>query len=322
MEVNGGADIYLQPMEVNGGADIHLQPMEDPMPEQGILQAHKVILFKYRIYWNENWLNSQAQRVVISVTKTSWRQVTNSVPHESIPDSVLFNIFINGLDYGAECALSRFADDIKLGRVAGMPEGPAAIQRDLDTLEKWSDRSLMKISRRKYKVLQLGMNNPMHQNMLRVNWLESCLAEKALVVLVDTKLNMSQQCDLAANKANGGVLQAGEGGDPSPALVRPHLEYCVQFWASQYKRDVDILERVQQMATKMSKGLEHLYIGGKRRLRGYVVNAYKYLKGRCKEDRARLVSVVPSNRIRGNGHKLKQEALSEHQKTLFYCEGD
>jgi len=180
--------------------------------------------------------------------------VTSGIPQASLLGPVLFDIFVGDMDSGIECTLSRFASNTKLCGVVDMLGRSGVIQRDLERLERWACTNFMMFNKAKCKVLHMGRGNPKQKYRLGGERIGSSPEEKDLGMLVDEKLNMTRQCVLAAQKANhilGGIKSSMASRlwevilPLYSALVRPHLESCVQLWRPQHRKDMDLLEQVQ-----------------------------------------------------------------------------
>ena len=160
--------------------------------------------------------------------------------------------------------MQKFAGDTQLSAAVDTVEGRDAILRDLNRLERGARVNLMRFNTAKCKVWHWGTRNPGHTYRLGGAVLESP-AKKDLGVLGDEKLHVSQQCALAAWKANS-ILGSSRKGVASrdrelivplySALRRPHLEYCAQAWSPQYTKERELVERVKRRATKMIRGLQ------------------------------------------------------------------
>ena len=217
--------------------------------------------------WIEQWLTDRRQRVVVDGEVSNWKSVLSGVPQGSVLGPILFLIYINDLDDSITSNVLKFADDTKLFRKVNTDGDKQHLQNDLDRLVKWSEKWQMLFNFGKCKCLHTG-----HRN-LNVNYkmgdtvLGITVKEKDLGVTISTDMKVSEQCGIAASKGNQilGLIRRNITYKGKKliiplykAIVRPHLEYCIQAWRPYRKKDIDTLEHIQRRATKMIPELRDL----------------------------------------------------------------
>ena len=277
--------------------------------------------------WIEQWLTDRRQRVVVDGEVSNWKSVLSGVPQGSVLGPLLFLIYINDLDDSITSTVLKFADDTKLFRKVNTDGDKQHLQNDLDRLVKWSEKWQMLFNFGKCKCLHTGHGN------LNVNYkmgdtvLGTTVKEKDLGVTISADMKVSEQCGIAASKGNQilGLIRRNITYKGKKliiplykAIVRPHLEYCIQAWRPYRKKDIDTLERIQRRATKMIPELRDLSYEERlkecglttletRRLRGDQIELFKILNGYENIDRNMFFSLKKDSRTRGHEVKLVKD---------------
>ena len=277
--------------------------------------------------WIEQWLTDRRQRVVVNGEVSNWKSVLSGVPQGSVLGPILFLICINDLDDSITSNVLKFADDTKLFRKVNTDGDKQHLQNDLDRLVKWSEKWQMLFNFGKCKCLHTGHRNWNVNYKMGDIVLGTTVKEKDLGVTISADMKVSEQCGIAASKGNQilGLIRRNityKGKNLIiplyKAIVRPHLEYCIQAWRPYRKKDIDTLERIQRRATKMIPELRDLSYEERlkecglttletRRLRGDQIEVFKILNGYENIDRNMFFSLKKDSRTRGHEVKLVKD---------------
>ncbi len=135
----------------------------DSVPHQRLLTKIKALGIDGKVLaWLAAFLGNRRQCVLVNGSASSWSDVVSGVPQGSVIGPVLFVIFINDMPNGINNFISLFADDAKLYGKSSTPTDRENIQKDLNTLQQWSDKWQLSFNASKCKTLNLGKDNVQH----------------------------------------------------------------------------------------------------------------------------------------------------------------
>ena len=232
-----------------------------------------------------------------------------------------------------------FADDTKLSN--RVPDIDNKIQQDLDLLCRWSEVWQLRFNADKCKVMHIGkqqqpqdyyMNTELGRVKLEVVHIEKDLGvnfDEGLVfkdhVLIQTQkcnklLGMIRRCFTYLDLDNMPTLYK--------VIVRPHLEYCNVVWHPRYKRETELLEKVQRRATKLVPSIRKLPYHERlrylklpslyyRRARGDMIECFKYVTGIYRTSYP-ILQLDNASSTRGNSLKLKKLPAMKATRSNFF----
>ena len=252
------------------------------------------------INWIEQWLTDRRQRVVVDGEVSSWKSVLSGVPQGSVLGPIIFLVYIDDLEEGVTGNILKFADDTKLFRKTKEIGDKKKLQDDIDKLVRWSEKWQMLFNVGKCKCLHTGPGNTGMNYEMGGTILSKTGKEKDLGVTMNANMKVSEQCRIAASKGNQvlGMIRRNitykEKSLIVPlykAIIRPHLEYCIQAWSPYLRKDIVMHEKIQRRATKLiPESLRDLRYEEQlkecglttletRRLRGDQIEVFKILNG-------------------------------------------
>ena len=171
-----------EPMDV---VYLDFQKAFDKVPHKRLLHKLKIHGIKGKVVaWVEDWLINRKQRVGINGCFSGWKPVTSGVPQGSVLGPQLFTIYIDDLELGTECNVSKFADDTKMSGKAKSAEDTGSLQRDLDRLSEWARVWQMEYNVAKCEVIHFGRSNSKRDYYLNDKILKHADVQRDLGVLV------------------------------------------------------------------------------------------------------------------------------------------
>ena len=307
---------------------LDFQKAFDKVPHQRLLlklKAHGI--GNDVINWIEKWLTHRRQRVIVDGKISNWKSVLSGVPQGSVLGPILFLIYINDLEDDISSKVLKFADDTKVFRKVTNDTDKQSLQDDLEKLVKWSEKWQMLFNFGKCKCIHIGHGNMDEEYKMGDAVLGRTTQEKDLGVTFNADMKVSEQCGIAASKGNQilGLIRRTITYKEKhlivplyKAIVRPHLEYCIQAWRPYLKKDIDKLERIQRRATKMIPELRDLSYESRllqcglttletRRLRGDQIEVFKIVNGYEDVDRNMFFKLKEGSRTRGHKAALVKE---------------